>query len=214
MQARYYDPLIGRFLSNDPVGFAEGGPTYFNRYAYTANNPVNNIDPDGRKIAFANGISQTDQQAFLEILGKVAAADPKFAQRIADIHSSNNLHIITTPEVAKASNTENIKRAGELAPTNIGQAPQENESNGVGTGSLTVLDPHNDTSAMKSDGSSIMSSPEATLVHEFLSHAYEKDRGIHDRSPDALTGVAGDEQRAMDLADEYRGIVGEETRGN
>jgi|GEM_PF-5581283 len=25
MQARYYDPVIGRFLSNDPVGFAEGG---------------------------------------------------------------------------------------------------------------------------------------------------------------------------------------------
>ncbi|MEM9668053.1 MAG: RHS repeat-associated core domain-containing protein [Pseudomonadota bacterium] len=47
-QARYYDPVIGRFLSTDPVGFAEGGPGYFNRYAYTANDPVNNIDPDGR----------------------------------------------------------------------------------------------------------------------------------------------------------------------
>jgi len=48
MQARYYDPLIGRFLSSDPVGFATGGPAYFNRYAYTANDPVNHIDPDGR----------------------------------------------------------------------------------------------------------------------------------------------------------------------
>ena len=48
MQARYYDPVIGRFLSNDPVGFAEGGVDYFNRYAYTANNPVNLVDPDGR----------------------------------------------------------------------------------------------------------------------------------------------------------------------
>ncbi|MEM9668052.1 MAG: RHS repeat-associated core domain-containing protein [Pseudomonadota bacterium] len=47
-QARYYDPVIGRFLSTDPVGFAEGGPGYFNRYAYTMNDPVNNIDPDGR----------------------------------------------------------------------------------------------------------------------------------------------------------------------
>ena len=47
MQARYYDPVIGRFLSNDPVGFAEGGVDYFNRYAYTANNPVNAVDPDG-----------------------------------------------------------------------------------------------------------------------------------------------------------------------
>ena len=47
MQARYYDPVVGRFHSNDPVGFAEGGVGYFNRYAYTFNDPVNLIDPDG-----------------------------------------------------------------------------------------------------------------------------------------------------------------------
>ncbi len=48
MQARYYDPVIGRFLSNDPVGFVEGGIGHFNRYAYTGNDPVNHTDPTGR----------------------------------------------------------------------------------------------------------------------------------------------------------------------
>lgn len=47
MQARYYDPAIGRFLSSDPVGFASGGPAYFNRYAYVGNNPLNATDPTG-----------------------------------------------------------------------------------------------------------------------------------------------------------------------
>ena len=47
MQARYYDPVIGRFLSHDPVGFAEGGVGYFNRYAYTFNDPINHTDPNG-----------------------------------------------------------------------------------------------------------------------------------------------------------------------
>ncbi len=55
MQARYYDPVIGRFLSNDPVGFAKGGTGYFNRYAYTMNNPINGIDPDGMKCVPTNG---------------------------------------------------------------------------------------------------------------------------------------------------------------
>lgn len=49
MQARYYDPVIGRFLSIDPVGFSPGRPDMFNRYAYAANDPVNMWDPDGRK---------------------------------------------------------------------------------------------------------------------------------------------------------------------
>jgi RHS repeat-associated protein len=52
MQARYYDPVIGRFLSIDPVDFigSGGDPRYFNRYAYTANDPVNLIDPTGETI--------------------------------------------------------------------------------------------------------------------------------------------------------------------
>jgi uncharacterized protein RhaS with RHS repeats len=47
MQARYYDPVIGRFYSNDPVGFK--GIHSFNRYAYANNNPYRYVDPDGRE---------------------------------------------------------------------------------------------------------------------------------------------------------------------
>ncbi|TVK90666.1 hypothetical protein AYI83_21545 [Shewanella algae] len=45
MQARYYDPLIGRFYANDPVGFRDVHS--FNRYAYGNNNPYKYVDPDG-----------------------------------------------------------------------------------------------------------------------------------------------------------------------
>jgi uncharacterized protein RhaS with RHS repeats len=48
MQQRYYDPLIGRFYSNDPVGFTASNPMMFNRYAYANNNPYAFDDPDGR----------------------------------------------------------------------------------------------------------------------------------------------------------------------
>ena len=47
MQARYYDPVVGRFLSVDPVGPAPGNAFNFNRYGYANNNPVMNIDPTG-----------------------------------------------------------------------------------------------------------------------------------------------------------------------
>jgi len=45
MDARYYDPLIGRFYSNDPIGFRDVHS--FNRYAYANNNPYKYTDPTG-----------------------------------------------------------------------------------------------------------------------------------------------------------------------
>jgi RHS repeat-associated protein len=43
-RARYYDPKIGRFISEDPIGF-DGGDV--NLYAYVWNNPTNFVDPEG-----------------------------------------------------------------------------------------------------------------------------------------------------------------------
>ncbi len=45
--ARYYSPLIGRFISADTVVQELGSPQALNRYAYALNNPVNRIDPSG-----------------------------------------------------------------------------------------------------------------------------------------------------------------------
>lgn len=45
MQARYYDPVIGRFYSNDPIGFRDVHS--FNRYTYVNNNPYKYTDPTG-----------------------------------------------------------------------------------------------------------------------------------------------------------------------
>jgi len=47
MQQRYYDPQLGRFLSNDPVTASSVGGN-FNRYWYANGNPYAFIDPDGR----------------------------------------------------------------------------------------------------------------------------------------------------------------------
>jgi Rhs family protein len=48
MQARYYDPGVGRFLSTDPVLSEPGSLVRFGRFAYANNNPITNVDPDGR----------------------------------------------------------------------------------------------------------------------------------------------------------------------
>ncbi len=42
-RARYYDPEVGRFLTEDPLGFRAG----ISFYAYVLNNPINANDPTG-----------------------------------------------------------------------------------------------------------------------------------------------------------------------
>ncbi len=49
MRARYYDPKVGRFISEDPIGF--GGGTV-NLYEYAKNNPIIFNDPSGLKVFY------------------------------------------------------------------------------------------------------------------------------------------------------------------
>lgn len=47
MGARYYDPVLGRFLGMDPAPADPGSVHGINRYAYANNNPYKYVDPDG-----------------------------------------------------------------------------------------------------------------------------------------------------------------------
>jgi hypothetical protein len=52
MNARLYDPLLGRFLSPDPFVQAPELSQNFNRYSYCLNNPLIYTDPDGEIVWF------------------------------------------------------------------------------------------------------------------------------------------------------------------
>jgi len=62
MQQRYYDPVVGRFLSVDPVGVSGTNGGNFNRYWYANNNPSSFEDPDGRctgsRLTDSDGLCQ------------------------------------------------------------------------------------------------------------------------------------------------------------
>ncbi|WP_448593697.1 RHS repeat-associated core domain-containing protein [Thermoflexus hugenholtzii] len=46
-KARFYDPLLGRFLQPDPIVPEPGNPQALNRYAYVYNNPLRYVDGGG-----------------------------------------------------------------------------------------------------------------------------------------------------------------------
>ncbi|RNB64576.1 hypothetical protein EDM55_27130 [Brevibacillus centrosporus] len=55
LRARYYDPSVGRFISEDMYKGQVDNPLSLNRYTYVHNNPVNNIDPTGNWCESADG---------------------------------------------------------------------------------------------------------------------------------------------------------------
>ena len=99
MQARYYDPVIGRFYSNDPVGFT-GSPNSFNRYAYANNNPYKYIDPDGNspisvlakqaaKVGIKQGIQNMGRRQMRRLGRYMSQSQRKeFMSNIADVLGS------------------------------------------------------------------------------------------------------------------------------
>jgi RHS repeat-associated protein len=93
MQQRYYDPLLGRFLSVDPVTMHDNGdPRLFNRYAYAGNNPYTFVDPDGRifgvlgkvvKLAIKGGDIAATVAGAVEDAGVLFSSDATAGERLA-----------------------------------------------------------------------------------------------------------------------------------
>ena len=71
MHARFAKPSWGRFLSVDPSQRSSNPkqPQSWNRYAYTINNPLRLIDPDGEAWRPPDGASQLETDITLGLMG-------------------------------------------------------------------------------------------------------------------------------------------------
>ena len=64
LRARYYDPELGRFLTEDP---AQDG---LNWYVYCANNPVNFVDPSGESWEYFDSYLDNEQRMVINTYTK------------------------------------------------------------------------------------------------------------------------------------------------
>ena len=61
LRARYYNPSIGRFISEDSYWGEDSNPLSLNLYTYTTNNPIKFIDPSGHFNAEVDGHGNTSR---------------------------------------------------------------------------------------------------------------------------------------------------------
>ena len=128
--ARYYDPSTGRFLSVDPVGPSPGNTFNFNRYDYTSNNPINHIDPDGRKCATLDGAAGCTFDAFKDESGKSISRAQALSSgsKVAKFfHADMGSHILS----AEAKMTAKYSAAKNLAAKSGSVTIKGNEKLGI-----------------------------------------------------------------------------------
>ncbi|WP_185754263.1 RHS repeat-associated core domain-containing protein [Luteibacter sp. 9135] len=136
MQARYYDPVTGRFLATDPAGITAGDPFSFNRFLYVHNNPISNTDPDGRQCAqclyYGDSVehqAQTNTGASEKGLAIVGAVGVAVAAYPAAAYVATTATAVAVDSIATGSlaagltlNTEAVVTSGAIVADGVAGA--------------------------------------------------------------------------------------------
>jgi RHS repeat-associated protein len=104
-RARYYDPSLGRFISQDPIGF---GGQDANLYRYVGNNPVNATDPSGLIAAIEYNV--VTKKVSFGPTGSFAGAVTGFFQGFG---ATSLLFISNILEIANTGGTEGVTTSSQ-----------------------------------------------------------------------------------------------------
>ena len=97
MRARYYDPTIGRFITEDSYWGKDSDPLSLNLHTYCYNDPINLIDPDGNsplageirilKQKLEEVVAYREEQinSLCSILDRIDESDPAYDRTIKEI---------------------------------------------------------------------------------------------------------------------------------
>jgi RHS repeat-associated protein len=98
---RQYDPTVGRFLSEDPMGFAAGDS---NLDRYVGNGPTNATDPSGQQLIAVGEQGKKDAIEHLQRLGVAADSKPlgEGSKTIWENPSGDQIYLITPDEKWRA----------------------------------------------------------------------------------------------------------------
>ncbi len=128
--ARYYDPVVGRFISADTIVPQPGSSQAYDRYAYTNNNPINFNDPSGN---YACADFDDNGKCIPEIKSKVAGPLP--SSPVTSNNTPTATNGVNTPVPYLGLNSFPFSKDINAWPT-ITPSPTSSYGNLSGSGSL------------------------------------------------------------------------------
>ena len=112
MRARYYNPYLARFVSEDPIGFAGG----MNFYAYADGNPISLLDPFGLGAEGADGYRQS-------YWFQVIQAGVHGAEESADAMLNFGLGVFITPQYGSPPRLDPIQNLTSMLTGRVAYQP-------------------------------------------------------------------------------------------
>ena len=123
--ARYYDPVIGRFMGIDPKGFSQGNPHSFNRYNYGNNNPYKYVDPDGKDSVLS--LEYTRSSGPGDLGHSMLQPYTVYGYAIRDLPGTNNAGMATLmPSTGRIELSFDARQAGSRGSI-LGSEPKVGE---------------------------------------------------------------------------------------
>lgn len=192
MQARYYDPSVGRFLSIDPKMPAAGNYWTTNRFSYTNDNPANNVDPDGRVVqipatgdrktvvGLINKLSST--QYVVDKNGNLKASSSPSSLSGSTTYSKVLDAAIKSSEIVTVQVAQTVTNSFDGQPVSVdekgGGATQGGKGNPPGeNGQLVTISGHPSTKLKDTTGAPLKDDASDILMHELVGHAEPRING-------------------------------------
>ncbi len=88
--ARFYSPLLGRFLSADTIVPGYSDPQNFNRYSYVRNNPIKYNDPTGHGVDCGIGTNCVTKPGTMGVAPNPATYICYYCSKPKPSHKTNN----------------------------------------------------------------------------------------------------------------------------
>lgn len=159
-------------------------------YAYCLNNPVNAIDPDGKKVVIV-GTAEYRKQVMND-LKQIAKDNSDVGRMVNDLIISPNTHIIEMPKGNEGYNYTSYN--------------EDKAENGIPQDSKVGYDPNREDTKSGDERT-----PRVGLAHE-LKHSSDLDKGKLDTETKTETGVPVSEVDAINTENKIRDKTGDKKR--
>jgi RHS repeat-associated protein len=104
--ARYYNPILGRFISPDTIVPNPANPQDLNRYSYVGNNPLNYTDPSGHSL------KRWVERVIDKVLDKIDNPYVAFAiQTVGQFYAGPAAYLLGTYELTRSEKGKAILAA-------------------------------------------------------------------------------------------------------